>query len=409
MENNSLDIEKIRKDFPILHRKVHNKPLVYLDNAATSQKPYQVINAITEYYGSYNSNIHRGVHHLSQLATEAYDNSRKIVSHFLNAENPNEIVFVKGATDAINLVANAYVKNNLQKGDEILITLMEHHSNIVPWQMICEEKGAVLKAIPVNDKGELMVEELDKLLSYKTKMVAVTHVSNMLGTINDIKLIIEKAHSVGAKVLIDGCQSVQHIKVDVKNLDCDFYCFSGHKIYAPTGIGVLYGKEKLLNEMQPYQGGGGMIQSVSIEKTTYACLPHKFEAGTPNIEGAIMLGKAIEYMNGIGLENIHSYEDELLKYATEKIKEIEGVKIIGNARHKTGVLSFIVDNLHPYDIGTLLDKMGVAVRTGHHCTQPLMDFYKIKGTVRASFAFYNTKEEIDIFIDALKKALQLLK
>lgn len=406
--DHQLVIDEIRNQFPIINQKIYNKPLVYFDNGATTQKPLRVTNAISTYYNNYNSNIHRGVHRLSQLATEAYDHARKNISEFLGAASPNEIVFVKGATDAINLVAGTWGKVSIKEGDEIIVSFMEHHSNIIPWQVLCEDKKAKLRVIPINERGELLLDEFEKLLSSKTKLVAVAHVSNTLGTINPVKEIIEKAKTVGALTLIDGCQAVQHIAVNVKELDCDFYCFSGHKVYAPTGIGVLYAKESILNEIPPYQTGGGMIQNVTFEKTTYACLPHKFEAGTPNIEGAIGLSEAIDFVKEIGIETIHAHENELLHYATEKIKNIPSVRIIGEAKEKASVISIVANGIHPYDLGTLLDKQGVAVRTGNHCTQPLMDHYGIPGTVRLAFAIYNTKEEVDIFIAALEKAMQML-
>ncbi|WP_461598458.1 aminotransferase class V-fold PLP-dependent enzyme [Winogradskyella sp.] len=402
-----LDIQKIRKDFPILNRAVNGKPLIYFDNAATSQTPQQVIDTIVDYYSNYNANIHRGVHALSQEATDAYEQARiKIQKHF-NAAKAYEVIFTSGTTEGINLVANGF-SSLLKKGDEILVSALEHHSNIVPWQMLCERTGAVLKVIPMNTNGELVLSEFDKLLNQKTKLVFVNHVSNALGTINPIKTIVEKAHKVGAAVLVDGAQSCPHIKPDVQALDVDFYVCSAHKICGPTGIGMLYGKEEWLKKLPPYQGGGEMIAEVTFEKTTYADLPHKFEAGTPNICGGIAFGVAIDYMNAIGFDAIAQYENELLVYATEQLQNIEGLTIYGTSEHKTSVISFNVGNIHPYDIGTILDKMGIAVRTGHHCAQPIMDFYKIPGTIRASFMFYNTKEEIDTFITALKKAVVML-
>lgn len=402
-----LDINKIREDFPILKQKVNGKPLVYFDNAATAQKPKVVEDAIVEYYETINANIHRGVHTLSQLATDAYEESRQKIKAHLNAKEDREIIFTAGTTFGINLVANGFGAL-LQEGDEIIISAMEHHSNIVPWQFACERSGATLKVIPMNQNGELLMEEYDKLLSKNTKVVAVNHISNALGTINPIEYIIKKAHEVGAAVLIDGAQATPHIKPDVQALDCDFYVFSGHKVCGPTGTGVLYGKEEWLNQLPPYQGGGEMIKTVTFEKTTYACLPHKFEAGTPNIAGGIVLGYALDYMNEIGFDNIAAYEHELLVYGTEKLLEIEGVKIIGTAKEKASVISFNIEGIHPYDIGVIVDKLGVAVRTGHHCTQPIMDFFGIPGTIRASFSFYNTKEEIDTFIAAVKKAKMML-
>ena len=402
-----LDIQKIRADFPILSEKVNGKPLVYFDNGATSQKPQVVIDAISKYYEEYNANIHRGVHTLSQLATDAYEVSRGKIQKHLNAKFPHEVIFTSGTTHAINTVASG-ISSMIKAGDEVLVSALEHHSNIVPWQMLCERTGAILKVIPMNDKGELVLSEYDKLLSDKTKIVAVNHISNALGTINPIEYLIEKAHQYGAAVLIDGAQATPHLKPDVQALDCDFYVFSGHKICGPTGVGILYGKEAWLNKLQPFQGGGEMIATVSFEKTTYAELPHKLEAGTPNIEGGIVLGTAIDYLNEIGFDNIAAYEQELLDYATEKLLEIEGLKIFGTATNKASVISFNVAEIHPYDIGTIIDKLGIAVRTGHHCAQPIMDYYSIPGTIRASFAFYNTKEEIDIFVDALKKAVSML-
>jgi cysteine desulfurase/selenocysteine lyase len=402
-----LDIQKIRADFPILSQKVNGKPLVYFDNGATSQKPQVVIEAISKYYNEINANIHRGVHTLSQLATDAYEVSRGTIQSHINAKLACEVIFTSGTTHAINAVANGFA-SFLKAGDEVLVSALEHHSNIVPWQMLCEKTAATLRVIPMNEKGELILSEYEKLLSNKTKIVTVNHISNALGTINPIKYMIDKAHEVGAAILIDGAQAVPHLKPDVQALDCDFYVFSGHKICGPTGIGILYGKEAWLHKLPPYQGGGEMIATVSFEKTTYADLPHKFEAGTPNIEGGIVLGTAIDYLNEIGFDNIAQYEHELLDYATKKLLQIEGLKIFGTAVAKTSVISFNIGNIHPYDIGTIIDKLGIAVRTGHHCAQPIMDFYKIPGTIRASFAFYNTKEEIDIMIAALKKAQMML-
>ena len=402
-----IDVHNIRKDFPILQREVNGKPLIYFDNAATSQTPQQVIDVIVDYYSNYNANIHRGVHSLSQEATDAYEQARlKIQKHF-NAKHPHEIIYTSGTTHSINLVANGF-SSILKKGDEIIVSALEHHSNIVPWQMLCERTGASLKVIPMNENGELILSEFDALLNENTKLVFVNHISNALGTINPIEYVIEKAHKVGAAVLVDGAQSCPHIKPDVQALDVDFYVCSAHKLCGPTGVGMLYGKEEWLNKLPPYQGGGEMIAEVSFEKTTYAALPHKFEAGTPNICGGIAFGAAIDYMNNIGFDNIAQYEHELLEYGTEQLLKIEGLKIYGTAKEKTSVISFNVDAIHPYDIGTILDKMGIAVRTGHHCAQPIMDFYNIPGTVRASFMFYNTKEEIDAFIKALKKAIMML-
>ena len=408
MTNFKLNIEKIRSEFPILSREVNGKPLVYLDNGATSQKPQQVIDVISHYYEFENSNIHRGIHTLSQEATTAYEEARTTVQGFINAQHTHEVIFTSGTTGSINLLASSFGKKHIQQGDEILISTMEHHSNIVPWQMLCEEKGAILRVVPINDKGEFLFNEFEQLLSKKTKLVAVTHVSNTLGTINPVKEIITKAHQKGALVLIDGAQAVPHTKVDVQELDCDFYAFSAHKMLGPTGTGILYGKENLLNDLPPYQGGGDMIKTVTFEKTTYNELPHKFEAGTPNIVGGIGLAAAIDYMNNIGIDKIEAYEHELLVYATDQIKQIEGVRIIGEATNKASVLSFVVDGTHPSDIGTIIDKLGIAIRTGHHCTEPLMNRFNIPGTARASFAFYNTFEEINVFINALKRAVNML-
>ncbi|CAN5273962.1 cysteine desulfurase [soil metagenome] len=401
------DIENIRKDFPILQRQVNGYPLVYFDNAATSQTPLQVINTIVDYYSNYNSNIHRGVHSLSQEATEKYEEARKKVQDHFGAAHSYEIIFTSGTTHGINLVASGF-STLLEPGDEILVSALEHHSNIVPWQMLCEKTNAVLKVIPMDENGELIFAEYEKLLSQKTKIVFLNHVSNALGTVNPVKKIIQKAHEAGAAVLLDGAQAAPHIKANVQELDVDFYVVSAHKMCGPTGVGILYGKEEWLKRLPPYQGGGEMIATVSFEKTTYADLPHKFEAGTPNICGGIAFGAALDYMNAIGIENIAAYEQELLEYATKRILEIEGVKIYGTAREKTAVLSFNIEGIHPYDIGTIVDKLGIAVRTGHHCAQPIMDFFKIPGTVRASFSFYNTKKEIDLFIEAVKRAKSML-
>ena len=401
------NVEDIRKDFPILSRQVNGKPLVYFDNAATSQTPQQVIDVIVDYYSNYNANIHRGVHTLSQEATDKYEQARhKIQKHF-NAKFAHEIIFTSGTTHSINLVANGF-SSLLKKGDEIIVSALEHHSNIVPWQMLCERTGAILKVIPMNQEGELIMTEYDKLLSNKTKLVFVNHISNALGTINPIEYIIEKAHQVGAAILVDGAQACPHLKPDVQALNVDFYVASAHKMCGPTGEGMLYGKEEWLKKLPPYQGGGEMIAEVTFEKTTYAELPHKFEAGTPNICGGIAFGAAIDYMNTIGFDAISKYEHELLEYATQKLLEIEGLKIYGTSKNKTSVISFNLKGIHPYDVGTLLDKMGIAVRTGHHCAQPIMDYYKIPGTVRASFAFYNTKAEIDSLVNAIKKAQMML-
>lgn len=401
------NIQKIRNDFPILSRKVNGHPLVYLDNAATSQKPQQVIDCIVDYYSNYNANIHRGVHTLSQEATDAYEASRKKIQTHFNAKEAFEIIFTSGTTHGINLVSNGF-SELLKKGDEILVSAMEHHSNIVPWQMLCEKTGAILKVIPMNEEGVLVFSEYEKLLSDKTKLVFVNHISNALGTINPIEKIIGKAQKVGAAVLIDGAQACSHIKPDLQKLDVDFYVTSAHKMCGPTGVGILYMKEKWGNKLPPYQGGGEMIAEVTFEKTTYAALPHKFEAGTPNICGGIAFGAAIDYLNEIGFEAIEKHETALLKYATEKLLEIEGLKIYGTGPEKTSVLSFNIEGIHPYDIGTIVDKLGIAVRTGHHCAQPIMDFYKIPGTVRASFAFYNSLEEVDALVNAVKKAKMML-
>lgn len=401
------DVAKIRADFPILKRQVNGRQLVYFDNAATSQKPRVVIDAIVDYYSNYNANIHRGVHTLSQEATDAYEQARKKIQQHFNAKKTSEIIFTSGTTQSINLVATGYT-SFLKKGDEVIVSALEHHSNIVPWQMLCDRTGAVLKVIPMNEEGELEMDIFNKLLSHKTKLVFVNHISNVLGTINPIEYIIDKAHAFGAKVLIDGAQACAHLRPDVQALDVDFYVASAHKMCGPTGVGVLYGKEDLLNMLPPYQGGGEMIKEVTFEKTTYADLPFKFEAGTPNISGGIAFGVAIDYLNGIGFDAIESYEKELLDYATNKLSEIEGLKIYGKGPEKTAVISFNIAGIHPYDIGALIDKMGIAVRTGHHCAQPIMDFYKIPGTVRASFAFYNTKEEIDKLVAAVKKAQEML-
>lgn len=401
-------IDSVRADFPILSRKVNGKPLIYLDNGATAQKPQVVIDELENYYTSQNANIHRGVHTLSQEITTKYEHARATIQMHLNAKYVHEIIFTKGTTESINTIASSFGKKYISKGDEVIISAMEHHSNILPWQVLCEEKGAVLKVIPINDAGELLMEEYKKLLTDKTKIIAVTHVSNTLGTVNPVKEIIALAHAKNIPVLIDGAQSVPHMTVDVQALDADFYVFSGHKLFGPTGTGVLYGKEKWLNELPPYQVGGGTIKTVTFEKTEYADLPLKFEAGTPNIEGGLGLAAAIDYVNKIGLEKIAAYEHELLDYATNALNKIEGVKIIGNAKNKASVISFVVDGLHPFDIGTILDQLGIAVRTGHHCTQPLMQHYGIKGTVRASFAFYNTFEEVDIFIKGVERAIKML-
>lgn len=401
------NVETIRKDFPILARTINGKPLVYLDNAATSQTPKQVIQTIVDYYTNYNANIHRGVHTLSQEATNQYEQARQKVKTHFNAKHTHEIIFTSGTTHGINLVANGFAAH-LKQGDNIIVSAMEHHSNIVPWQMLCEHTGATLQVIPMNQEGELIVSEYNKLLNNNTKLVFVAHVSNALGTINPIEYIINKAHNVGAPVLVDGAQATPHIKPDVQALDADFYVASAHKMCGPTGQGVLYGKEKWLNALPPYQGGGEMIAEVTFKKTTYADLPHKFEAGTPNICGGIAFGSALDYMNNVGFDAIAAYEHELLEYATNKLLDINGLKIYGTSKHKTAVISFNLKGIHPYDVGTILDKQGIAVRTGHHCAQPIMDFYNIPGTVRASFAFYNTKAEVDALVQGVIKAKTML-
>lgn len=401
------DVQKIRKDFPILNRKVYGKDLIYFDNGATSQKPQLVIDAIQKYYTTDNSNIHRGVHFLSQEATSQYEQARKTIQKYINAAHSEEVLFTKGTTDSINLIAFS-LGETLKKGDEIVISAMEHHSNIVPWQMLCDRKECVLRVIPINADGELMMDEFHSLLNEKTKLVSITHISNTLGTINPVEEITKAAHAVGALVFLDGAQSIQHMKVDMQALDCDFYAFSGHKVFGPTGVGILYGKRNILNALPPYQGGGDMIAKVSFEKTTYNELPHKFEAGTPDIAGGICLGKAIEYLSSLDIRQLQQHEQDLGKYAENELKSMKGVRIIGTAKNKISVISFIVEGAHPFDVGTLLDKQGIAIRTGHHCTQPLMDIFKIPGTIRASFAFYNSKEEIDIFITALKRSVAML-
>ena len=404
-----LDIESIRKDFPILERDIYGKPLVYFDNGATTQKPQCVLDRIMRSYTSENSNIHRGVHYLSGVATEAHEAARQRVADFIGADSKDEILFTRGTTESINLVARTLADQICGKGDEIVVSTMEHHSNIVPWQMACERTGAVLRVAPINECGELILSEFEALLNERTKIVSVAHVSNVLGTVNPVAEIIRMAHKYGAKVLIDGAQAIAHIPVNVVELDADFYAFSGHKVYAPNGIGVLYGKREILDAMPPFMGGGEMIETVRFEKTTYNKLPYKYEAGTPDYVGSCALATALDYISAIGMKNIADYEHELLAYATEKIKEIEGVRIIGEAKEKSGVLSFVVDGVHPYDIGIMLDKLGIAIRTGHHCAEPLVDWYGIPGTARASFAFYNTKEEIDYFISSLKRVLMILK
>lgn len=403
-----LDINKIRQDFPILDEKVNGRDLVYFDNAATTQKPTIVLEALSNYYGHYNANIHRGIHFLAEKATAAFEDSRTTIQKFLNAARKEEIIFTYGTTDGINLVAQTYGRKFLKEGDEIIISTLEHHSNIVPWQMLCEEKGCVLRVIPIDDKGDLILEEYEKMLSEKTKFVSVVHVSNALGTINDVKFIIEKAHAVGAKVLIDGAQASSHITIDVQELDTDFYAFSAHKLFGPTGMGVLYGKSDVLNAMPPYRGGGEMIKEVTFEKTTYNELPYKFEAGTPNIADVVAVKFAIDYINELGKENIAAYEDELLKYATEQLSEISGLRIVGQAKEKVSVVSFVLDGVHPQDVGVILDQQGIAVRTGHHCTQPLMNRLGLPGTSRASFAVYNTTQEIDKLVAGIHKVKKMV-
>ena len=404
------NIAASRAQFPILKRKIHGKPLIYLDNGATTQKPISVINRIKQYYADENANIHRGVHFLSDYSTNEYEQARRIVQSFINAAYEEEIIFTKGTTDSINTIANSFANTFFKEGDEVIISYLEHHSNIVPWQMVCDRVGAKLKVIPIDENGELVLSAYESLLSEKTKFVAVNHVSNALGTINDIEAIIAKAHRVGAKVLIDGAQSIQHMKVDVQAMNADFFVFSAHKLYGPTGVGILYGKQKLLNKMEPYQGGGDMIKTVSFEKTVYNDLPHKFEAGTPNIVGGIALGEAIKFIESVGLEVIAKHEQDLLEYADQSLSVIEGLKILGpDSSRRSSVISMVIDGIHPFDVGTLLDSKGIAIRTGHHCAQPIMDFYKIPGTLRASIAMYNTKEEIDILVEAIKKAVSLLR
>lgn len=402
-----LNIQHIRQQFPTLHQEVNGYPLVYLDNGATTHKPKVVIDAISYYYENLNSNIHRGVHHLSQVATDAYENSRETLRQHMNAKYAHEIIFTKGNTEAINLIANGF-KSILKKGDEVLVSTLEHHSNIVPWQMLCEQTASVLKVIPMNNNGTLAMDSYQDLLSEKTKVVAVNHISNALGTINPVKEMIELAHQKAAVVVVDGAQAGPHCEIDVQDLDADFYCISGHKVYGPTGVGVLYGKEKHLESLPPYQGGGEMIATVSFEKTTYADLPHKFEAGTPNIAGGIALKTAIDWLNDLGLENVARHEEGLLRYVTDELKQIDGMRIIGEAPNKAAVLSFLVGDTHPYDVGMILDKLGIAVRTGHHCAQPIMDNLGIPGTIRASLAVYNNEEDIDRLIKGVKKAQQML-
>tara|TARA_B100000424_G_scaffold49371_1_gene34784 strand:+ start:3679 stop:4881 length:1203 start_codon:yes stop_codon:yes gene_type:complete len=397
----------VKEQFPILSKEVNDKPLIYLDNASTTQKPASVIDEIQEYYECTNSNIHRGVHHLSQKATEEYEEARKKIQTFIGAKSSKEIVFVRGATEAVNLVANSYVNPLLSEGDNIIISHMEHHANIVPWQLIAKQKNIEIKVIPINEKGELIIEELDTLIDKQTKFISLNHVSNSLGTVNPVEKLIKKAHQNNIKIMIDGAQAVQHMKVNVTDLDVDFYCFSGHKMYGPTGIGVLYGKKEILDEMEPYQGGGDMIKSVTFEKTIYNDVPHIFEAGTPNIVGAIGLGKAIDFIEKTTLEKIEEHEMDLLNYATKKISKIEGVRIIGTSDNKASVISFVMDGIHPHDIGTIMDNLGIAIRAGHHCTQPVMDFYDIPATARASFAIYNTKEDVDKLIEGIEKTKEV--
>ena len=397
----------VKEQFPILSKEVNNKPLIYLDNASTTQKPTSVINEIQEYYECTNSNIHRGVHHLSQKATEEYEKARKKVQTFIGAKSSKEIVFVRGATEAVNLVANSYVNPLLSEGDNIIISHMEHHANIVPWQLMAKQKNIEIKVIPINEKGELIIKELDNLIDKQTKFISLNHVSNSLGTVNPVEKLIKKAHQNNIRIMIDGAQAVQHMKVNVTDLDVDFYCFSGHKMYGPTGIGILYGKKEILDEMEPYQGGGDMIKSVTFEKTIYNDVPHIFEAGTPNIVGAIGLGKAIDFIEDTTIEKIEEHEMDLLNYATKKISNIDGVKIIGTSDNKASVISFVMDGIHPHDIGTIMDNLGIAIRAGHHCTQPVMDFYDIPATARASFAIYNTKEDVDKLIEGIEKTKEV--
>jgi cysteine desulfurase/selenocysteine lyase len=406
--DNTLDIQQIRRDFPVLDQQVNGRPLVYFDNAATNQKPLPVIHALTRYYEGYNANIHRGIHHLAEQATAAFEASRRAVQEFLNAKHWQEIIFTYGTTDGINLVAQSYGRRFLNEGDEIIISTMEHHSNIVPWQMLCEEKGCLLKIIPVDDNGELILEEYEKLLSEKTKFVSCVHVSNSLGTINPVKTIIDKAHEVGAVVLIDGAQASSHLDLDVQALDVDFYVFSAHKLYGPTGMGVLYGKKTILDSMPPYRGGGEMIKEVTFAKTTYNDLPYKFEAGTPNIADVVAVKTALEYMATLGKENIAAHENDLLQYATEQLSQLDGLRIIGQAKHKIGVISFVLDGIHHQDTGVILDQQGIAVRTGHHCTMPLMQRFGIAGTTRASFAVYNTKDEVDRLVQGLRRVQKMM-
>jgi cysteine desulfurase / selenocysteine lyase len=403
------DVERIRADFPILNRKVNGKPLVYLDNAATTQKPLGVVENLVRFYLEENSNIHRGVHYLSQKATERYEGTRKKIRTFINAHDVQEVIFVRGTTEAINLVAHSFVRERIKPGEEILISGMEHHSNIVPWQIVCEQTGALLRVVPINDKGEIIIDEYEKMITPKVKFISLVHISNSLGTVNPVRQMIEMAHEHNIPVLIDGAQAVSHMKVDVRDLGCDFYVFSGHKMFGPTGIGILYGKTEHLEQMPPYQGGGDMIKSVTFEKTVYNDLPYKFEAGTPNIAGAVALGTAVDYINSVGLDAIYEYEQDLLAYATESVLRVDGLRIIGTARKKSAVISFMLEDVHPHDIGTIIDSEGVAIRTGHHCTQPVMQRFGIPATARASFAMYNTKEEVDVLIRSIESARKVFQ
>lgn len=410
LQTATFDVMRVRADFPVLHQHIYDgRPLVYLDNAATTQKPKAVIDRIRDFYTRENANIHRGVHYLSQQASDAYDEARRLVADFIGALDPSQVIFTRGTTESINLVAATYGRQHLGEGDEIVLSVMEHHSNIVPWQLLCEEKGARLRVVPVDTQGMLDLEALAQSLTERTRLVAIAHVSNALGTVNPVREIIQMAHAQGIPVLVDGAQAVQHLVVNVAELDCDFYCFSGHKMYGPTGIGILYGKAAWLESMPPYQGGGDMIERVTFEHTTFNRLPYKFEAGTPHIAGAIGLGAAVAYLNSLGRTAVAAYEDELLQYATERLQEIPGLRLIGTAPHKVSVLSFVIDGVHPYDAGTLLDQMGIAVRTGHHCAQPLMDWLGLSGTIRASLALYNTREEIDALVTALYRVIRLLR
>lgn len=409
LNKHGLDIRKIRAEFPILHQQVNGKPLVYFDNAATTQKPLRVIEALTDYYSGYNANIHRGIHTLAEKATSAFEESRRAVKEFMNAPEAEEIIFTYGTTDGINLIASTFGRANIGEGDEIIISSMEHHSNIVPWQMLCEETGAKLKIIPINDRGEIVFEAFEKMLSERTRLVSIVHISNSLGTINPVKEVIQKAHEYGAKVLIDGAQASAHIEIDMQDLDCDFYVFSMHKLFGPTGTGILYGKRPLLEAMPPFRGGGEMIKEVTFGKTTYNDIPYKFEAGTPNIGDVVAIRRALEFVEAYGKENISKYEDELLQYANERLQTIPSVKLIGTAQNKISVVSFIMEGIHHFDIGMMMDARGVALRTGHHCTQPLMDLFNIEGTVRASLSLYNTFEEIDIMVEGLKNIAERFK